>query len=321
MKKAIFKLLLVLGLFAGIDRSAGLLLDYLRDHSPDGRYYKTNYSLNKCREDVIVIGSSRAEINLVSQVVEDSLNLSCWNAGRGGQGLPYFRAIQEAILGRYTPKIAILNVDDSILETPIPYEHVGFLRPYYHDHAVIRPMLNKISAAERYLLNSRLYAYNSSYYYLIRPYFIPNLDGKTTDKGWKPRLNKMEADMTKTLEIVKEYTPLDSVAAFEFDVLVQKFREKNVQVILVVSPNYGRSVTNSPTIRRLQDLSKSYDLPLYVFSDDKNYVTNPGYFVDPDHLNTDGAHHFTADLMRRVKPQLLPRLTQTNRDQKISEAR
>jgi hypothetical protein len=38
-------------------------------------------------------------------------------------------------------------------------------------------------------------------------------------------------------------------------------------------------------------------------------------------LNTDGAHHFTADLMRRVKPQLLPLLTQTNRDQKISEAR
>lgn len=153
MKKLLVKISVVLVLLAACDMLAGLGLDWLRDHSPDGRYYKTKYSLEACNEDVVVIGSSRGEINYVSQIIEDSLGLPCWNASRGGQGTPYFRAIQEGILSRYAPKVVILNIDDNDLETRPNYEHAGVLRPFYHSRPEIRPILDqgtriRVGAAE-----------------------------------------------------------------------------------------------------------------------------------------------------------------------------
>ena len=55
MKKLLVKISVVLVLLAACDMLAGLGLDWLRDHSPDGRYYKTKYSLEACNEDVVVI--------------------------------------------------------------------------------------------------------------------------------------------------------------------------------------------------------------------------------------------------------------------------
>ena len=187
MIKLTIRTLGVLFLLVLFDQLAGEILDYLRDHSPDGRYYKALYSLEQCNEDVIILGSSRGEMNYNPFIIEDSLKMTCWDASRGGEGMAYFRSIQEGILARYAPKLVILNVEGNMLEDPPSYVENGFLRPFYKDHKEIRPFINKISKYERLLMLSRLYAYNSSFYYLIRPYFIQGLDGNKEEKGWKPR--------------------------------------------------------------------------------------------------------------------------------------
>lgn len=302
MRKLFTKISIVLALLAVCDVLAGMVLDWLRDHSPDGRYYKTKYSLEACNEDVIVIGSSRGEINYVSQIIEDSLGLSCWNASRGGQGTPYFRAIQEGVLTRYTPKMVILNIDDNDLETPPNYEHAGVLRPFYQNHPEIRPILDKTSTFEWLLMKSRLYAYNSSYYYLIRPYFIQGLDGKTSDKGWKPRLDKMSTEISKDIEPEPNKVPLDPESVALFDTLINKFQQRGCKVFLVVSPNYGRTVSASSSIEYLRKTSRERNTPLFVYSNDTAFITKPGLFVDPDHLNVEGAQIFTQHLIRQIKP-------------------
>jgi hypothetical protein len=302
MRKLFTKIGIILALLAVCDVLAGVALDWLRDHSPDGRYYKTKYSLEACREDVVVIGSSRGEINYVSQIIEDSLGLTCWNASRGGQGTPYFRAIQEGILKRYAPKVVILNIDDNDLESQPNYEHAGVLRPFYQNHSEIRPILNKTSTFEWLLMKSRLYAYNSSFYYLIRPYFVKGLDGKTTDKGWKPRLEKMSAEIGGALEPEPEKVPLHPESVALFDTLINKFREKGCQIFLVVSPNFGRTVGASSTIEYLRKTSRERQIPLFVYSNDTAFITKRDYYVDPDHLNVEGAQIFTKHLVRQIKP-------------------
>lgn len=305
MKKLFTKIGIILALLAVCDVLAGVALDWLRDHSPDGRYFKTKYSLEACNEDIVVIGSSRGEINYVPQILEDSLGLSCWNAGRGGQGTPYFRAIQEGILARYAPKVVILNVDDNDLETRPNYEHAGVLRPFYQSCPPIRPVLDETSTFEWLLLKSRLYAYNSSFYYLIRPYFVQGLDGKTSDKGWKPRLEKMSAEIGGTLEPEPPKAPLHPASVALFETLVHKFKEKGCQIFFVVSPNFGRSVGNSSAIEYLRQKSKENNIPLFVYSNDTAFITKPGYFVDPEHLNVEGAEIFTKNLVRQMKPYML----------------
>ena len=306
MKKLLVKISVVLVLLAACDMLAGLGLDWLRDHSPDGRYYKTKYSLEACNEDVVVIGSSRGEINYVSQIIEDSLGLPCWNASRGGQGTPYFRAIQEGILSRYAPKVVILNIDDNDLETRPNYGHAGVLRPFYHNHPEIRPILDQTSKYEWALLKSRLYAYNSSYYYLIRPYLVKGLDGKTSDKGWKPRLDKMQRDIGGVIEPEPQKVPLHPESVALFDTLISKFQQRGTRVFLVVSPNFGRSVSASSAIEYLKKTSQQRGIPLFVYSNDTAFITKPEYFVDPEHLNVEGAQLFTRNLIRQIKPHIHP---------------
>lgn len=302
MKKLLIHIAIVLALLAVVDRLAGWGLDWLRDHSPDGRYFKTKYSLEIAQEDVIVLGSSRGEMNYVSQVIEDSLGMSCWNASRGGQGMPYFRAIQEGILNRYAPKVVILNVDDYDLEFPPNYEHAGVLRPFYHNHPEIHHILDQTSTFEWLLMQSRLYAYNSSYYYLIRPYFVQGLDGKTSDKGWKPRVDTMSVEMGKNLEPEPPKMPLNPEGVALFDALVKQFQDKGCKMFMVVSPNFGRSVDSSTTIEYLRKTSRERNIPLFVYSNDSAFITKPDYFTDPNHLNVEGARLFTSDLVRHIKP-------------------
>ena len=302
MRKLFTNIFIVLALLAACDVLAGVVLDWLRDHSPDGRYYKTKYSLEACNEDVVVIGSSRGEINYVSQIIEDSLGLSCWNASRGGQGTPYFRAVQEGILARYAPKVVILNIDDNDLETQPNYEHAGVLRPFYQNHPEIHPILDQTSKYEWLLMKSRLYAYNSSYYYLIRPYFIRGLDGKTSDKGWKPRLEKMSTEISESIEAEPTKVELHPESVALFDTLISKFQQRGTRIFLVVSPNFGRTVSASSAIEYLRKTSRERGIPLFVYSDNTAFITKPEYFVDPDHLNVEGAQLFTRNLIRQIKP-------------------
>lgn len=307
MKKLFTKIFIILCILAIFDWLAGILLDRLLEHSPDGRYLKTKYSLENCDEEIVVIGSSRGEINYIPKILEDSIGMSCWNASRGGQGMPYFRAIQEGLLSRYTPRLVILNIDDNDLESPPNYEHAGVLRPFYKSTPEIRPILNETSTFEWILLKSRLYAYNSSFYYLIRPYFYEGLDGKFSDKGWKPRLGKMAVEMNQQMEIVTEKISLDNSSVELFDTLVNKFKQKGTQLIFVVSPNYGRSVDSSSAIQYLSRVSKKENIPLFVYSNDRNFITKPEYFIDPDHLNVEGAEIFTKNLVQKIKPILQSR--------------
>lgn len=308
MKKLIIKICFILFVLAVCDRFAGFALDWLRDHAPDGRYYKTGYSLKGCKEELIIIGSSRGEQNYVPKIFEDSLGFTCWNASRGGQGLPYFRAIEEGILERYTPKVVILNVDENDLSSPPDYEIAGILKPYYHSCPSIRPVLNEASDFEWLLMQSRLYEYNSSFYYLLRPYFIQGLDGETSDKGWKPNWGKIKAEFTKKKEIEIEANKdsLNKEAVDLLEAFVKKIRLKGSQLVFVVSPNYGRSSESSLTIKYLREKSKKDNLPLFVYSADTSFITHPDYFADPDHLNVTGAQIFTRNLVHKIKSELMP---------------
>ncbi len=304
MRKLTGRIILVLLLLVVFDQTMGELLDYLKDHAPDGRYYKARYSLEQCNEDVIILGSSRGEMNYDPFIIEDSLKMTCWDASRGGEGMAYFRSMQEGILARYAPKLVILNVEGNMLEDLPSYVENGFLRPFYKDHQEIRPFIKKISRFEKYLMLSRLYAYNSSFYYLIRPYFIKGLDGSRDDKGWKPRDGHInEVFVHKGIEVVKDDKSLNQETVAEFRNLVRRFEEKGTRLVFVVSPNYGVYEKETPTIRYIQEFSKDHDIPFLIHSNDTAIITHDEYFIDPDHLNREGAIYFTQKIVSEIKSQ------------------
>jgi hypothetical protein len=299
MTKLIKRILILTSVLVLMDFIIGTTLNQILINSPDGRYFKANYSLKNCNEDIIIFGSSRAETNYAPFIFEDLLNLSCWNTGRGGQSLPFWYAMEKGVLARYTPKIAIINVERDFLSSDLnngSYERAGFLRPFYYGHPEIRPLINKISKHERILLISKTYAFNSSFYYLFRPYLIKGLDGRKDDKGWKTRKGVMQRNETE-LRNIKTARNLNLDTMKLFEEFLQNLTSKGCKVYVVASPNHGVLVESTSTFEHIKRMK---NIHFINFSNDIMLSNNSKLYKDPNHLNVDGAVEFSKRVCRKI---------------------
>lgn len=294
MQKLLKRLAILFLVLIITDFILGFFLNQVLVNAPDGRYYKANTSLNTCNEDVLVFGSSRAETNYAPNVLKNTLNLSCWNTGRGGQKLPFWYAISKGVLNRYTPKIAIINVEDDFLTEDLKdaYERAGILRPFYYSNPEIQPIIDNISQFEKHLLLSNTYAYNSSFYYLLRPYFLKGVDGELHEKGWKTR--KGEIKKTKNeLKVISSNQPLNEESVTLFEEFIKGFIEKGCKVYMFISPDFQKVYSSTSTIEYLKNRK---DIKFFNFSLDTFISKNKHYFIDESHLNVEGAKYYTQKI-------------------------
>lgn len=299
MRKVLKKFVIAIIILTVIDFGIGKLLNEVIKQSPDGRYYKANYSLKTSNEDAIIFGSSRAETNYTPSVFEDSLNLSCWNTGRGGQGLPFWYAMQKGILSRYTPKIVVVNIERDFLSVDLEkssYERAGFLRPFYYSHPEIRTLVNNISPYERFFLTSKIYAFNSSFYYLFRPYMVKGIDGNKDDKGWKTS-NEVMVKSNNGIQKIKTNFKINENTLKLFKNFTDDLLSKNCKVFLVISPNYGFSVESTSTIHYIKTMK---NITVLDHSNDYMFVNNNSYYKDFEHLNTDGAIKYSKIISSEI---------------------
>lgn len=298
MKIILKKFILIITILYALDFCLGLILMKVLEYSPDGRYYKANYSLNKCNEDIIIFGSSRAETNYAPFVFEDSLKLTCWNTGRGGQTLPFWYAMEEGVLLRYTPKIAIVNIERDFLSTSLKegYERSGILRPFYYRNKEIRPIINEISKFEQFYLLSKIYAFNSSFYYLFRPYLIKGLDGKIEDKGWKTR-DGIVTENRNNLEIYNTSLKLNNQAVQLFQNFITNLTNRGCKVFVAISPNYGCIVESTSTIEFVKTMK---NITLLNFSNNASFSSNNKYYKDENHLNIIGAIEYSKEICNAI---------------------
>ncbi len=297
MRKFLKRILILFVLLVLVDFFVGIFLGQILNHSTDGRYFKAKYSLERCNEDLIIFGSSRAETNYAPFVFEDSLNISCWNTGRGGQTIPFWYAMEKGILSRYTPKIAIVNVERDFLVSNLninAYERAGFLRPFYSNHSEIRPIINMISHFEFFLMYSNTYAFNSSFYYLLRPYFIKGLDGKKQDKGWKTLNTFMLKDKKlklKTIQTSENNLNYNTVKLFEEFII--SLIKKGCKVYVVLSPNYGYIVESTSSIEYIKSMK---DVVFINLGNKSFFSSNHNFYKDPNHFNITGAIEYSKKL-------------------------
>jgi len=300
MLKLFYKILLLFLAFILVDFLLGLVLDKAIDNSPDGRYYKAQYTIEKSKEDVVIFGSSSAERHYVPSIIEDSLKTTCWNAGRGNQNLPFWISMAEGVLNRYTPKLVILDIEPDYLSWSLSESYepsAGMLRPFYKEHEEIRPMVNEVSKFEKYFIYSQLYAYNSSYYYLLRPYLVKGLDGKIEDKGWKSLIGHM-SPTDASLNIVNSKNSLNEKTVKLFDKFITGFTEKGCPVFISISPNYKRIINNTSTLDYIRKMDNVF---LVEYEDHATFINDHNNFKDEGHLNKEAAIKFTSMLTEKMK--------------------
>ena len=163
LKKLIIKLAVFFALLIVVDMVAGVVIRKVYFNQNHGGAYRITYVLEKATSDIMILGSSRANHHYIPTMMQDSLGLTCYNAGRDGNFISYSNAEVNSILKRYSPKTIILDILDDEFEVRSYKieDRVSSLLPYYRTHPEIRAIVDLKSPLEKYKLLSNLYTFNT----------------------------------------------------------------------------------------------------------------------------------------------------------------
>lgn len=109
MKKFVIWISTIILSIIAIDLAVGFYFNHHRNMLNDYEvYHGTEHLFKNAKEDIIILGPSVARNSLNSQMIQDSLGLTTYNAGANAQEFPYYLTELEILLKRHTPKIIIL---------------------------------------------------------------------------------------------------------------------------------------------------------------------------------------------------------------------
>jgi hypothetical protein len=294
------KIALLLVFLVIADLSLGHLLKYLYYRQKSGFLYRTTYSIEETKADLLVFGSSRANHHYKPEVFEKQLGVSFYNVGRDGSFIFYHYAVLKAVLNRYSPKAIILDfLPGEFRKDKESYDKISFLLPYYKTHPEIRETVEMRSRLEKVKLISSIYPYNS----LAVSIIMGDLDLKENryadDKGYLP-LNGIWKDSLKDYNNEGKYE-IDSIKIKTFNAFIKKCVEAGVKLYIVCSPSFLKGVNNDYSISLAKEIAAKDNVEFLDITNDELFFNHPEYYNDPFHLNDSGATVFSEIIAEKIK--------------------
>lgn len=301
MKKYLIKISLLFLLLFLIDQAFGHCMNYVISHINIGGTGRDNYICNAASDDIMIFGSSRAENHYNTQLMTDSLGVSCYNCGESGCGviLNYGRLLMT--LERHRPRIILYDVayGFDIFKVDDNHKYLYRLKPHYNRKG-IDSIFTSVDPLEKYKMMSSLYRNNSSFLQNIVVY-LTNIATDTGVRGYRPlegNFNPMKVKATESKDSEKNLE-VDSLKLYYIDKFIE--RTQGINLIFVISPSWygmGREV-----IEPIETICQRKGIRLYDFSNSKKYVGNNKFFSDGQHLNSYGADEFTRDIVKLLKEE------------------
>lgn len=297
------KSLIFLAIIIILDYTAGAVLRYYYFKQKSGLQYRTTYSIDETKADLLVFGSSKANHHYVPGDFEKRLSLSYYNVGRDGNCIFYHYAVLKGILKRYTPKIIILDLAG--FEFGINqdgYDRLSSLLPYYKSHPEIRPIIELKGPYEKIKLLSGIYPFNSSALTITIGNTEANKKRNEDIKGYIP-LKKTWGQPAKYMGFLPSYD-LDSNKLKTFESFIKDCKAANVKLYIVVSPDFLISDNFEYSFALGKETAQKNGISFFDFSRDTNFLNKPALFADAAHLNDEGAKIFSnaiVDSMARAK--------------------
>lgn len=296
MKKFLLWVVLFFITVAIVDYGFGRAMESLERKSESSNYH----CLYKASEDVLILGSSFAVRNIVPQVIEDSLGLTCYNAGEPGVGIVCAWARLNMFLRNHTPRLVVytLTPGSDYLEAEDYSRYLGKVKYYYGiDESVNQLYADFARPTERIKLRSNLFKYNSGWLTILSN----NVSARKDFKGYRPLYEEMDTKASnneKTPEVA-----IDSLKLSYLDRTFALLREKKVPVICLLTPQYGLEF-DAEQYKAGMELCRRYNIPVYNDFMDKDITADPTLFYDFCHLNDKGAKVYTAKICAYIQEAL-----------------
>lgn len=294
----LYKILIFLLIVFIFDFSIGSLLRYYYFKQTSGFYYRTTYSLEKTKADVLIFGSSKANHQFYPDVFEKRLNLSYYNAGRDGSSIFYHYALLQSILQRYSPKIIILEMTREFDKKQISYDRITMLLPYYEGYPAMRPIIEMKSRFEKLKLISKIYPYNSLLFSIISGNSEFNRVRNSDIQGYVPLTREWNEPIQHMSVPFRDQ--IDSTKIKIFESFVKDCTKSGVKLYIVASPNYYvMDYVDKSNLIAMQ-IARKHNVRFYNYSNDSLFLANPSYFADNMHLNNKGAIVFSNMLLDEI---------------------
>lgn len=301
MVRFLKKIALFFALMAVIDLSCGLGFNMLKQHAKGGDTRKNYYIAEKCRDEILILGSSRAARHYDPRVLEEAFGLSCYNAGEPGCGIITAYARYRMVLEHQTPKMVIYEVSPRFdyFKGEDNSKYIGRVRQYADKPPVKAMFLDLGDNLERLRLMSNMYKNNSFIVHNV----MDNLSGSKDDKGFKPLKGVMEADGTYKSQ--KEKQPeIDSVKFAYMEKLIGELVGRDVKVCFMVSPkgiSKEDAADEESEYTPIVNLCRKYDVPFINHTFMDGISDHREYFHDFVHFNQEGAVAYTEAICNELK--------------------
>lgn len=305
MKKTVlYKLLKNLFLFVSIvfvlDRAIGYTLKKMYFKGQKGDFYQTTYAITNAKEQVLILGSSRAAHHYVSSILQNNMQLSTYNLGRDGRNIAYAYTVFSQLLTYHHPKIVILDMQPEEFvwnETRQSEEAtVSALLPYIN-YPAIDQIISRNNRTD--IILSKIfwtYPYNSIALQIIGNRYNL-LAGEETIQGFIPLAGSKRSKGKAALDINHpKRKPTDTALVNTFKDFLALARNKHVDLHVVISPTSVFSPYNS--ISQIKQLTQQSGFRFYNYS---TSVKDYSLFYDETHLNIKGATQFTTSLAKELQ--------------------
>ena len=283
-----------------LDYSIGNILKYFYFRQDSGLQYRTTYSIEKTKADILIFGSSRANHHYDPRVFEKRLNFSFYNAGRDGNYILYHLAVLKAVLKRYSPKIVILDfVADEFQKNEDSYSRLSSLLPYYKSHTEIRSIIELKSRFEKVKLLSSIYPYNSSLFTIAVGNTEFNKKRSEDIQGYVPLTRVWNETIQADMSLISYEIDSNKIKAYES--FIHNCIKSEVKLYIVCSPYFIRSNHINYSVKIGQEIAKKYNIDFFDYSRDSVFINNSKLFADILHLNEKGAKVFSNLLMDNIE--------------------
>ncbi|HVF96676.1 MAG TPA: hypothetical protein VM871_05120 [Flavisolibacter sp.] len=276
-----------------------------------GNYSVWNDLLDgKVNADVVIYGTSRADVHFNPKVIEDSLGLSAYNLGINGHNF-YMEYLRHTLLLKHNkkPKLIILSVDNVMLDKRENLYGKEQFSPYL-SNADIAAATKTYEGYNRfdYLLPLVRYVPLKNPLTHIREGNYSSTENSPWYKGFHPHEggwnNDFEVAVSKRKVFVQRF---DSGTLKLFDRFLQEMKQASIPVIFVYSPEYiegQKFVTNrNEVFEKLNFFASKYNLPFLDYSADTLCLSKK-YFFNSQHLNEHGVITFMGKFVKDLKPLL-----------------
>lgn len=260
---------------------------------------KNYHCMYEADEDILILGSSFAERNIVPSVIEDSLGISCYNAGEAGNGSLVAWARYNMFVKNHIPKLIIYTLTPGYdYEKSDDYsKYLNTVKPYYgREESVVNMYDDLMDCSDDFKLKSNFVKFNSYGAQLIYYWLSKKNMGL---KGYNPLYGTFTPYDIENSQSFKEYR-IDVPKMNYLEKLFADIKKRSIPILCVLPPDYRSNVSLAQYKEGIQ-LCDKYGITVINHKYYEGISQNAQYFYDISHLNDKGAKFYTSRLCKDIK--------------------